>query len=541
MEENKPTEKEFTIENNVLIGKKMRYSSEYGSSGDLLYDTLKKDPSFIGQVDVITGEEDTYANMLDRSVKCALWLKKEGVGKGDIVAISTHNHLDSFIPCIAAVFIGAIINPWDDGVNTNLAGYFMRLTEPKVIFANEKSVRVILDAAKIEDLEAKVVTFGEYPGTVSFSDVLQGHSKPEVANFRCQEIEDLSDTAFILCSSGTTGLPKGVELTHRTLLNALNQSPQLRMSDKIPLWFSSLYWISGLFLSFLAITSRVTKIIPPEFQPQKVCEILEKYKVSWLMLSTSMANRFVRYKGLSNYDLSNLKFLMIGGATLKQESHDALQKHLPDTSVLQLYGMTETSGLVAVQLPGGTSGSCGTINSGCEIKIIDIQTGETLGPNKQGELMTKPANPMKGYYKNPTATMEIMREDGWMHTGDLAYYNEEGELFIVDRIKDIIKYRGHQIVPTAIENLLQTHPAVFEVGVVSIPHPTDDEHPVAFVSKRPDKEVTAEELMLIVENKFPDPYKLRGGVHFIPTLPHTFTGKISRIDLKAMAKSMAIP
>ncbi|XP_076297963.1 uncharacterized protein LOC143217491 isoform X2 [Lasioglossum baleicum] len=486
-----------------------------------------------------TGEEDTYAEMLDRTVKCALWLKKEGVKKGDIVAISTHNHLDSFIPCIAAVFIGAIINPWDDEMNINFACHFMRLTEPKVIFANEKSVSIIMDAAKIEDLEAKIVTFGEHPSTVPFSDVLQGHSKSEMANFRCLKINDLSDTVFILLSSGTTGLPKGVELSHKTLLEALEAS-NLTMANQIPLWFSSMYWISGLYFNFMTIANNVTKLIAPEFQPQRACEIMEKYKVSWSMLSTSMANRFIRYEDLSNYDLSNLKCLMIGGASLKQESHDAIKKRLPNTVVLQLYGMTETSGMVATQLPGGTSGSCGTVNPNCEMKIIDIQTGETLGPNQQGELCVKSANVMKGYYKNPTATMQSISKDGWVHTGDLAYYNEKGELFIIDRIKEIIKYRGHQIVPTEIEDLLLTHPAVSEVGVVSIPHPTDDEHPIAFVSKRPDREVTAEELISFVENKFPDAYKLRAGVQFIPTLPHTFTGKVSRKDLKAMAASLAV-
>ncbi|XP_076645500.1 luciferin 4-monooxygenase isoform X2 [Halictus rubicundus] len=477
--------------------------------------------------------------MLDRSVKCALWLKKEGVRKGDIVAISTHNHLDSLIPCIAAVFIGAIMTPWDDEININLACHFMRITEPKVIFANEKSVRIILHAAKIEDLGAKVVTFGEFPGTASFSDVLQGHSKSEVASFRCQIINDLNDTAFILFSSGTTGLPKGVELSHKTFLETLEAS-KLTLTKDTPLWFSSLCWISGLCLNFVSIARNLTKIIPREFQPQRTCEILEKYKVSWLMMGTSMGNRFIRYEGLSNYDLSNLKVLMIGGATLKQESHDALKKHLPDIAVIQVYGMTETFGMVAIQSLGGTSGSCGIVGPNCEIKIIDTLTGKTLGPYQQGELCVKTVNMMKGYYRNPIATMKIIRKGGWLHSGDLAYYNDKGELFIVDRIKEIIKYRGYQITPTEIENVLQTHPAVFEVGVVSMPHPTDDEHPIAFVSKAPDKEVTAEELILIVENKFPDAYKLRGGVQFVPTLPHTFSGKISRKDLKAMAKSMAV-
>ncbi|XP_076649556.1 uncharacterized protein LOC143357160 [Halictus rubicundus] len=530
--------KPFIVENNVIVGKKVPFVSKYTSGGKYLYDVMKNNPSVVAQLDPVSGKEDTIEELLERAIKCALWLKKKGVRKGDIIAVASHNHRDSFTPCLAALFIGATFNPWDPGMNTNLARHFIRLIEPKVIFTNEKSVRVALDAVKIETSAAMIVTFGDYPGSISFLDVLQGHSESDVADFQCEDA-DLNDTALILFSSGTTGLPKGVELSHKTVLITTDSAFGLDLSQERPLWFSPLSWISGVICTLKVLASHGKKIIGSNFEPQIACELIEKHKITWLILSTSMANRLVRYKDLRNYDLSSLKCLLVAGAMLKPESQAMMKKHLSHAIVLQAFGMTELGGVATAQKPSHSIGSCGTVSINYEFKIIDLQSGEALGPDQQGELYLRSETMMKGYHKNPTATKEAIDEDGWMHSGDLAYYNEDGELFIVDRIKEILKYRGYQISPSEIENLLQTHPGVLEVAVVGIPHPTDDEHPVAFVRKMPDKEVSADELVMKVEKNFVDAYKLRGGVKFVATFPYTSSGKIARTQLRNIAKSFA--
>ncbi|XP_033364444.1 4-coumarate--CoA ligase 1-like [Bombus vosnesenskii] len=537
---NNNTEPPFRIENKVMKGKVISLDSQYTSVGELLFDSLKNNPDIIGQVDAMSGVEDTFGDIADRTIKCALWLQRHGVGKGDIVAISSHNHLDSIVPYVAALYLGAIVNAWDYAMNIQLARYFLALSQPKVIFANEKSVAVISEAAKIELYHLKMVCFGYYPGTTLFSETLKGHTESAVKNFRCREINDPSYTGLILFSSGTTGMPKGVQISHKALLNALDTKTGFSLNAHVTMWFSSLYWISGSVLSLKSIVSSTKKIIGPEFDGKATCEIIEKFKVTWLMLSTSMANRLARYTHLHDYDLSSLKVLFTGGATMKQESQDLLQNHFPNTFVMQAYGMTELGGLCAAQLPSTTSGSCGVVSSNCEVKVIDIATGEALGPNEHGELCAKTASIMTGYLKNPEATKNTIDKDGWVHTGDLAYYNEKGEVFIMDRLKEVMKYRGHQITPTEIENVLQSHPAVLEVAVVGIPHPTDDEHPIAFVSKIPNKEVSAEELIKMVASNLVDNCKLRGGVRFLPSLPHTHSGKISKKELKAIARTIVI-
>ncbi|CAK9828894.1 Luciferin 4-monooxygenase [Anthophora retusa] len=533
-------EPSFRIENNVLKGNVSPSDTKYTSLGKLLLDTLRDNPDIIGQRDAITGTEDSFADIADRAVKCALWLQKQGIGKGDIVAISSHNHLDTIIPFVAALFLGAIVNPWDYEMNIQLARHFMTLVQPKVIFANEVSANALMEAAKIEFLQPKVVLFGDYPGTTSFTEILKGHDNSAVANFSCKELDDSSHTALILFSSGTTGMPKGIQLSHGGLVHMLKGQQSLNLSTELPMWFSSLYWISASLLILMSISSCTTRILAPAFDEKTTCEIVEKFKVTWIMLSTSMANRFARFSRLHDYDLSSLNTLFIGGAPLNQESQDLLRKQLPHVSSLQAYGMTELGGLISAQTEDSTSGSCGVVILNTELKIVDLETGKTLGANQTGEICAKTSTMMTGYYKNPEATKGIIDKDGWLHTGDLGYYNDKGEIFIVDRLKELIKYQGHQITPNEIETILQSHPAVLEVAVVGIPHPTDDEHPIAFVSKVNDKEVTAEELINMVASNLMDHCKLRGGVKFLPKLPHTHSGKISRKELRAMAKALAV-
>ncbi|KAM0726065.1 4-coumarate--CoA ligase 1 [Formica fusca] len=207
--------------------------------------------------------------------------------------------------------------------------------------------------------------------------------------------------------------------------------------------------------------------------------------------------------------------------------------------MLQLYGMTEIAGVGTMQLSHHKDGSCGTVVENVQMKIVDPENGKVLGPNKPGELWIKTAYMMNGYYRNPEATKNNIDEKGWLHSGDIGYFDEDGELYLIDRIKELIKYRGYQISPGEIEDVLSSHSAVLEVAVIAVPHATDDEHPLAYVTKRPDAKVTEQELIDLVANNMMDQYKLRAGVIFLDTFPYTNSGKIARKELKTMAKKLA--
>ncbi|KAL0124905.1 hypothetical protein PUN28_006636 [Cardiocondyla obscurior] len=489
------------------------------------------------QLDTITEETFTYAELQDKIVKCALWLQKQGVKSNDVISVCTNNQPNSIVPCIAASYINAIFNPWNEGMDLPTALHVLQLTKPKVIFCNEKSSEVILRAIKEKNFKSIVVIFGKRDDTISFSDILKSCNDTEVSNFHYIELDDIKQTSCILHSSGTTGMPKGVELSNYTML-FISEDNNFDLANLPTLWFSSLYWISGVLLNVKAITQGGKVILYPEFDEEMTCKLIQKYNVAVLFLSTSMINRFVRAGHAKNYSLPSLKIILGGGAIIKPKVQEELRSALPHVQILQGYGMTELGGLVTLQQSEHKNGSCGVVAKNVQIKIVDPESGKVLGPNQSGEIWIKSAIIMNGYYNNPEATKSTIDEEGWLHSGDIGYVDEDGELFIIDRIKELIKYRGYQISPGEIEGVLITHPAVLEAAVISIPHAIDDEHPLAFITKKPGAKEVEQELIDFVAKNMMDHYKLRAGIIFLDKFPYTGSGKIARKDLKEMAKKL---
>ncbi|KAL2729445.1 nonribosomal peptide synthetase 30-like [Vespula squamosa] len=526
----------FIIQDNILKGKEEPLSTEYTNIGKLLLDRMKAKPNFVGQIDVISEEIYTFAEMFDRTVKCALWLRQQGIKVNDVVAVCAPNIMDSFAPFFASFCVGAIFTPWNSAMDIREARYFMKLSGAKIVFAEENAVNTILEAAKFENYDIKVVVFGKAPNALPFSNILEGHIKYDVENFQCTSIDNVHDTAGLLYSSGTTGLPKGVRISHFALLSNVLLSGNFN-TEGIPLWLSPYFWMTGVLLTLSSVVNYCRRLLYPTFEEEMVCKIIEKYEVTWMFLSSSMANRILKSGYFKKYDVSSISKLNISGAIFTANSQMKLKECFPSADIIQIFGMTEFCGIITLQKPHHKAGSIGTVRSNAQIKIVDLKTRCALGPNRIGELLGKSLTMMRDYYNNPEATKDTIDDDGWLHTGDLAYYDENGEFFIIDRLKEIIKYRGIQISPSEIENLLQTHPDVIEVAVVGIPHILDDEHPIAFVTKVPDSKVSERELQELVSRNMTDSYHLRGGVKFLEKMPYTASRKISRKDLKAMAKS----
>ncbi|XP_036138311.1 4-coumarate--CoA ligase 1 [Monomorium pharaonis] len=529
--------KTFTVENGVYIGQQTHQSIKYKSLGELIWISIKSHADKIAHLDACTDETFTYVELQDKTVRCSVWLQKQGIRPGDVISVCTNNHPNSIVPCLSAAYTNAIFNPWNENMDLQTALHVLQLATPKIIFCNEKSVDAILSAIKEKNCNPTVVVFGKHVNAISFSDILKSCTDVEVANFRYAELDNIKQTACIMHSSGTTGLPKGVELSNRTMM-LISEEKTLDLTNASTLWFSSLYWISGVMLNLKAIAQGAKVIIYPEFDEEMTCKLIEKYKVAVMFLSTSMINRFVRAGYAEKYSLPSLKVILGGGAILKSKVQEELRRTLPYVQILQGYGMTEVGGLITLQSPHHKNGSCGTITKNIQMKIVDPESGKILGPNKPGEVWIKSAIMMNGYYRNPEATKSTIDEEGWLHSGDIGYVDEDGELFIIDRIKELIKYRGYQISPGEIEGVLLSHPAVMEVAVIPIPHAVDDEHPLAYVTKKPGAKGTEQELIDLVANKMMDQYKLRAGVIFLDAFPYTGSGKIARNDLKKMAKKL---
>ncbi|XP_034947538.1 LOW QUALITY PROTEIN: 4-coumarate--CoA ligase 1-like [Chelonus insularis] len=527
--------------NGIWKGPEIRPPSEdYFNLGEKIFQQFKKFPEIIGQIDAETGEKDTFAEIGERAVRCALWLQKQGIKKGDMVGFCSGNHLDSVVPMIASFYIGSIFNPWwDSCLDEDISRYFIDLTEPKVLFVHEKLADPVLEAIKNGKNNVKVIIFGQRPGYESFRDILKTVTTEEIDQFRCVKIDKPTEPIMILYTSGTTSYPKGVLYTYGSFARIGNfESPRLT-SNTVNLWFSGLCWLSGVLNNIQPIFTRSTMIICYTISEEKACELIEKYKISAISMGTSVANRLSKTKAALEYDLSSVIRASYGGAAAKKEVIEFLLTTFKNAMIFSIYGCTETGVAIAGQVNPKKTTSCGTVIPNVEVKLIKPETGEIVGPNTEGEIWFRGPTLMACYWRNPNATKEAIDSEGWYHTGDLGYYDKDGDFYIIERIKELIKYRLHHVPPTAIESVLQAHPAVSEVAVVAKPSHNDVELPMAFITKLPGVEVTENEIHELVNSKLHDRMKLRGGICFLDKMPYTSSGKISKKELRAMAKKLA--
>ncbi|XP_011872355.1 PREDICTED: 4-coumarate--CoA ligase 1-like [Vollenhovia emeryi] len=528
--------KNFIIENGVYKGQ-IKHLTHYKSLGEIMWITINNHGDKIAHVDACTEETVTYAQLQDKVVRCALWLQNQGIKSGDVISLCTGNHLNSIVPCLSAAYINAIFNPWDENMDLQTVLYCLQITTPKMIFCSEKSVNVVLSVVKEHNYNSTVVVFGKHIGAISFSDILKNCNDAEVAKFRYLELDNVKKTACIMHSSGTTGMPKGIELSNYAMIIASQQNI-MTMANVPTLWYSFLCWLSGVIMNFNGICQGTKAIIFPEFDEEMTCRLIEKYKIQAVFLSTTMIGLLLKSDYVKEYSFLSLKIILSAGSIIIPHVQDSLRRILPHVQISQCYGMTELGNIATLQLASSKYGSCGTVSKNVQIKIVHPESGKILGPNQSGEVCIKAPSIMTGYYKNPEATKNTIDKEGWMHSGDIGYVDDDGELFIIYRINDLIKYRNYQISPGQIENVLTSHPAVLEAAVVGVPHATDDEHPVAFVTIKSGAKVTEQELVDLVAKNMLDHFKLRAGVIFLDRLPYTSTAKISKKDLKSMAKKL---
>jgi 4-coumarate--CoA ligase len=240
---------------------------------------------------------------------------------------------------------------------------------------------------------------------------------------------------------------------------------------------------------------------------------------------------------VDEYDLSSIKDIGCGAASLSKEVEDQVRKRFKqDITIRQGYGMSETTlgtlGSVAIIKPG----SVGEPVQGVYVKVID-EDGNSLGPNKRGELCFKGNKIMKGYINDPKATSETIDKDGWLHSGDIGYYDEDRQFYIVDRLKELIKYKAFQVPPAEIEGLLLTNPKIKDCGVIGIPDEESGELPFAFVVPQSGVKLTEQEVIKFVSDNSSKAKWIRGGVKFIDEIPKNPSGKILRRELRELHKS----
>jgi len=278
----------------------------------------------------------------------------------------------------------------------------------------------------------------------------------------------------------------------------------------------------------LALGNGATVVSMPRFDMAEFLATLAKYRVTVAPLVPPIVLGLAKHPALSDYDLSSIRLVFSGAAPLGEEIQTEVARRL-GCAVVQGYGMTEASPVTHLTPTRGVikPGSIGMVVPGTEVKLVDIVTGDALPANREGEVCIRGPQIMKGYLNRPDATAEAIDADGWYHSGDIGYVDEDGYFYIVDRVKELIKYKGMQVAPAELEALLVTHPDINDVAVVPRPDEEAGEVPKAYVVLKPGKEASADAIMRFVAERVA-PHKRVRHVEFVAEIPKSASGKILR-------------
>lgn len=289
-----------------------------------------------------------------------------------------------------------------------------------------------------------------------------------------------------------------------------------------------IFGISVVTMHTLCSGGKLTLL--PNFEPKSFLETLEKTKPDYIHLVPPLVHFCANNPEVKPSHLESLEFVYIGAAPVGETLAAKFKEKAPNCQFREGWGMTELSPVGAMTAyQDELLGSCGILLPNSQGKVVDVSTGKALGPNEKGELCLKGPQIMKGYFDNVTATQATMKE-GWLHSGDIGFYDRQGHFFIVDRLKELIKVKGFQVAPAELEDLLRTHEKVLDVAVIGVPDERHGEVPRAYIVKK--DEISEAEIDEFVSERVADFKKLRGGIEFLQQIPKSAAGKILRRELR---------
>ncbi len=482
-------------------------------------------------IDGPTGRALTYAALAAGVDRVAAGLAARGFGRGDVFGILAPN-LPEFPVAFHGVGraggVATTMNPLSsaDELAHQLADSKARflLTVPQLL----PTAREAADRAGVEE----VFVFGEAPADGSratpFAALLADGPPPDLS-----DLDPATALAALPYSSGTTGLPKGVMLTHRNLVANVVQFDGVddASPDDVLIGILPFFHIYGMtVIANAAVRNGSTVVTMPRFELEPFLQLMQDYRVNKAFLVPPILVALAKHPLVDRYDLSALKRVVSGAAPLGSELAGAVAARL-GCEVKQGYGMTETSPVthfVPAQRPAWTKyGSVGPVVAGQEARLVDPETGREAAAGERGELWVRGPNVMAGYLGNAEATARTIDDDGWLHTGDVATVDAEGDFWIVDRVKELIKYNGYQVPPAELEALLLTHDAIADAAVIPVPDEDAGETPRAYVVRKPDRALSEQDVMDFVAARVAAYKKVRSVV-FTDVIPKSASGKILR-------------
>ena len=488
-------------------------------------DLARQAPERIALVDHGSGRSYTYG-AVDRLIgRCAAGLAAQGLRRGDTLLMFAPNVPEWPIVALGALAAGGVVSGANPMYGAGDLAHQMRDANARFVFTVPAFLVTVREAAAAAGCD-RIILLGDADGTVSLATLVACEDpEPEGS-------DDPDALAALPYSSGTTGTAKGVMLTHRMILANVHQCLDVfPMSESaVVLAFLPMFHIFGFTVAMLCgLAARVKLVTVPRFEPESFVEAIEAHRVSHLFVVPPVMQFLAMHPLIDAHDCSSVQAIVCGAAPLGAALECKVAERMR-CKVAQGFGMTEASGCVTASLDEIRGGSSGRLVPGTQGRVVDPATGTDLPRGTPGELWYRGPQVFKGYLNRPEATAETITADGWVRSGDIGYFDDDGFLYVTDRLKELIKVKGFQVPPAELEALLITHPSISDVAVIGRPDERAGELPVAYVVAR--VALDPEAIKAWVAERVPA-YKQLCDVVICEAIPKNPSGKILRRVLRA--------
>jgi len=476
-----------------------------------------------------TGRRISYQELIQDVSHVANGLSASGFGKGDVLAIYSPNLPEYVSIFIAVMKLGGICTTVNPLYTSDELAKQLKDSNAKLIITVPAFLDKAQDAKNKSDAK-EIIVIGGADQYRSLDDLMRNDGASNTS-----KVDSENDVCVLPYSSGTTGLPKGVMLTHYNLIMNMCQTAGMTSHEAIQekdtvVAVLPFFHIYGMVVIMLyTLFRRGTMVCMSKFDMEVFLSSVQKYKITKAPLVPPIILGLAKHPLVDQYDLSSLELVMSGAAPLGAEVAREASNRV-GCKIAQGYGMTEASPvthLTPTNQGDGKIGSLGLPIPNTEVMIVSPETGQPLGKNENGEIWIRGPQIMKGYLNRPDATEESIDSDGWYHTGDIGYVDDEGYFYAVDRMKELIKYKGMQVAPAELEALLLTHESIADAAVIPVEDEEAGELPKAFIVLKQNQSLNEPDVMDFVAQHVAPHKKIRI-VEFVSEIPKSASGKILR-------------
>ncbi|EDV94910.1 GH15741 [Drosophila grimshawi] len=524
------TESNYNAEDKIWSGPQCsNYFAPDISIGEIIFHEMRRHPKLIAQISDTENTVLTREELHLNSMHVASYMRSLGLVQTDIVGIIGRNTTHIFAVVYGCFFNGIAFHSLNTSYEQSTIEKLFDITKPRLIFCDGEDYEKVKSAT--EKLNAKIITMRNHQsGSISIEEVF---ATPVETDFQPARLEQGNDqTLAILCSSGTTGIPKAVTISNsRNILIACRSLT----TDDVQYTHSTLDWLTCLATTVSSGVYSTKRIIADNpFDPARFLRVIKEYKVTWLMQAPSHMAMISNCPEFEQANLDSIRFYNFGGGRCSLEAQQLIRTRLQFDCMYFMYGFTEAGSIVSINYEFDKKpNSVGRLAVDYKLKILDEQ-GNTLGPNKVGEICVYSGQYWAGYYGNPEETRNVRDSEKWFHSGDLGYMDDDGFLYIMDRKKDMLKYQNIMYYPHEIEEVISQMPGVAEVCVFGIWNPLVGDKAAAAVVKKIGSKIQAQDVVDFVKGHCSAIYKhLHGGAIIVDDLKRSPNGKTNQQLMKA--------